>query len=157
MSTSFCHPEHSSHLAGALAFQVIIVTFTEKAPTAPRLFLYLPSVTFSPVRLLDLLFLLLWSCFSLQMALVISLCLIMLKPRLLRKLFSLISPTIWNSLFFPPLFLSASLLLHLLSNLIWKHLMFPCLCLLISLSLCYYVLFNFDKYLGMPFVWNKFY
>ena len=38
-----------------------------------------------------------------------------------------------------------------------KTSLLPCLCLLISLSLCYYVLFNFDKYLGMPFVWNKFY
>lgn len=38
-----------------------------------------------------------------------------------------------------------------------KTSLLPCLCLLISLSLCYYVLFNFDKYLGMLFVWNKFY
>lgn len=38
-----------------------------------------------------------------------------------------------------------------------KTSLLPCLCLLISLSLCYYVLFNFDKYLGIPFVWNKFY
>lgn len=73
-----------------------------------------------------------------------------------KAFFPYISHHLEQSFFFL-LFLSASLLLHLLSNLIWKHLMFPCLCLLISLSLCYYVLFNFDKYLGMPFVWNKFY
>lgn len=69
---------------------------------------FIPLFTFSdlfPVHLLEPLFLLLFSYFSLQMALVISLCLIMLKPRLLQKLFPPVSPTIWNSLFFCCFFL----------------------------------------------------
>lgn len=58
-----------------------------------------------PLHLLALLFLLLRSCFSLQMALVISPCLIIPKPRLFQKLFALVSLTIWNSLFFCCFFL----------------------------------------------------
>lgn len=76
--------------------------------------------------------------FFLQMTLVISLCLI----------FPLLSPTIWNSTFSVVSFCLTASLPIFKSHL--KISLLPCLCLLIPLSLCYYILFNFRKYLGMP-------
>lgn len=147
MPTSSSHSEHTSLFAGVLAFSVTVVTFTEEALSFPFIALYAFCDLF-PVHLLEVL---LCSYFPLQTALVISLWLIMLKPWLLQKLFPLVSLTVWSSLFFPvvPFCLTASPSIfksHLKTSLL------PCPCLLISLSLYYYVLFNFGKYLGMLFL-----
>lgn len=103
-----------------------------------------------PLYLLELLFLFLSSYFSLQMALVIFLCLIMFKPWLLQKLFS---PCISHHL--EQTFSVVSFCLIASPSIFKSHLntsLLSCLCLLISLSLCYYDLFNFDKYLGIVLV-----
>lgn len=121
ISTSSSHPWTHQSFCRCIGFpNHHCDIYRGSSHSSPFISLFVFSDLF-PVHLLELLFLLLCSYFSLQMTLVISLCLIMLKPQPLRKLFPLVSPTIWNSLFFL-LFLSASTLLHLFSNLVWKHL-----------------------------------